>query len=175
MNSLITAAIRQVTWVGCIVQKVLSNLPSKEDTTKMSTELRQYRHIAYDAFNEIFQFCDVNPKDYGLKCYGNIAGSNNFIEVPGSVTSIAGYSAAKGRMFFIDSNGNMISSIDGKSMTSHLGMTSTDITDMNPATVIPGLGANMASVNIEDYMVDFQGIQFKQQQIISWSPCCTQT
>ena len=77
-------------------------------------------------------------------------------------------------MFFIDSNGNLISSIDGKSMTSHLGMTSTDITDMNPATVIPGLGANMASVNIEDYIIDFQGIQFKGQQIISWSPCCTQ-
>ena len=43
-------------------------------------------------------------------------------------------------MFFIYSNGNLISSIDGKSMTSHLGMTSTDITDMNPASYPRAVG-----------------------------------
>ena len=170
----LAAAFRQVTWIGCFVPKVSSNFPCKEDTTKISTELSQYRHVAYDAFNELFYFCDVNPKIEGLKCYGNIAGTNKFIELASSVAYIAGYSAMRGKMFFIDSNGNLVSSTDGKSMTSHLGLKIKDITDLSPSTVIPGKGQNMPSVIIEDYVVDFHGIEFKGKQILSWSPCCKQ-
>ena len=169
----IPAAIRQVTWLGCFVPKVSSNLPCSTDTTKISTEVKQYRHVGYDAFNEIFYFCDVNPQTYHLKCYGNIAGTSKFFELQNSVTSIAGYSAARGRAFFFDSLGNLISSMDGRRMTSQPGITISDIKDLEPATVIPGLGANMPAVKIEDYTVDFHGIEFKGNQIISWSPCCT--
>ena len=168
----VVVGIRQVTWIGCFVPAKSSNFACKEDKTKVSSELTQYRHVAYDVFNEIFYFCDVDPKTYNLVCRGNIAGTKKFIELPESVAYIVGYSAARGRMFFMDFNENLVSSNDGVSITSHLGMKTEDLEDLNPSTVIPGLGSNMPMVIIEDYKVDFYGVIFKEEEVLSWSPCC---
>ena len=172
-TSQIPAGIRQVTWLGCFVPKYAISLEcGGEDDTIISTDVSRYRHVAYDVFNEILYFCDVKLGSNKLACYGNIAGTRKFMELSPSVSSIVGYSAARGRMFFFDVNGNLISTNDGVSLTNNIGMKPEDITDLEVASVIPGFGADMDTITVEDYTVDFFGIMYKGDKIVSWGPCC---
>ena len=111
-SSLVAGEIQRVTWVGCFIPAEFSNWTCKPDTTRVSTEVAvnepnikyniffslpfqvsQYRHVAYDEFNEIFYFCDVSPGKAGLRCFAQPAGSQRYSELPRSVAALAGYSA----------------------------------------------------------------------------------
>ena len=85
-------------------------------------------------------------------------------ELPKSIRNIEGYSPTRGKMFFTDINGekprpregllwryfpgNLVSSSNGFKVVGITGAVVTDIEDLVVATVIPGLGKDMATVQV---------------------------
>ena len=124
--------------------------------------------------------------------------------MPKSIRNIEGYSPTRGKMFFTDINGkkprpregmlwrhfpgNLVSSSNGFKVVGITGAVVTDIEDLVVATVIPGLGKDMAtvqvkrtqklnsysvSIQVDAYSVDFEGVFFGENRLLSWNECCT--
>ena len=104
-TSTLSCGIQHVTWNGCLVPKAQDKLPCHPDITGVADSVVTYRHVAWDAFNELFYFCDVAPATAGLVCKANVAGSSTWLELPRSIRNIVGYSPTKGKMYFRDLNG----------------------------------------------------------------------
>ena len=93
-------------------------------------------------------------------------------ELPKSIRNIEGYSPTRGKMFFTDingnhnlvtavmnifsSSGNLVSSSNGVKVVGITGAVVTDIEDLVVATVIPGLGKDMPTVQVE---ISTQGVE----------------
>ena len=110
----------------------------------------------------------LDSKDILLKTY-QLA---RWKELPKSIRNIEGYSPTRGKMFFTDingnhnlvtavmnifsSSGNLVSSSNGVKVVGITGAVVTDIEDLVVATVIPGLGKDMPTVQVE---ISTQGIE----------------
>ena len=86
--------------------------------------------------------------------------------MPKSIRNIEGYSPTRGKMFFTDINGkspgsrrellwrhfpgNLVSSSNGFKVVGITGSTVNDIEDLVVATVIPGLGKDMPTVEVNE-------------------------
>ena len=123
--------------------------------------------------------------------------------MPKSIRNIEGYSPTRGKMFFTDINGktpwpregllwryfpgNLVSSSNGFKVVGITGAVVSDIEDLVVATVIPGLGKDMAtvqvkktqklnsysvSIQVDAYSVDFEGVFFGENRLLSWNECC---
>ena len=162
--------IKTVKLYGCAREDTLVNCT--EDTTRISSDRRQYRHIAFDPLMEIFYFCDVNPRKEGLHCYANQAGTSKFVELPQYVDYIKGYSTSAKLMFLSDKSGGTLASKDGVRMTL---MPSSFVMpgDIEDATVVPGFGKDMPAVELAGgYKADFYGVEYNGKKVITWSACC---
>ena len=80
-----------------------------------------------------------------------------------------------------------MSSNNGFKVIGITGAVVSDIEDLVVATVIPGLGKDMAtvqvkkpqsatyypdSIQVDAYSVDFEGVFFGENRLISWNECC---
>ena len=165
--------IKRVKMFGCPRETTAANCT--EDSTRVSNNHQQYRHIGYDPLMEIFYFCDVNPYKEGLYCYANHAGTSKFVELPQYIDYIEGYSASDKRMYFKDKSGAILASKDGVRMTiMPIGEGMPDDVADAAAVVVPGSGKDMPAVELAGgYKADFFGVEYNGQKVITWSSCCT--
>ena len=165
--------IQKVDWKGCFVSSKPVLQTCAPDSTRISSNVSQYRQVAYDSANKILYFCDLNPyRNSGLTCYSNKLGTKTFTELPSYINNILGYSPSQSRAYFKDRSGADLASVNGQRMEILVNGTMAGITDLVMPTVIPGYTSPMTPVTVGPYTANFFGIIYGGKKLVSWAACC---
>lgn len=71
-----------------------------------------------------------------------------------------------------DKSGVDLSSLDGKRMELLKEGGFASVTDLTPASAVPGDSTAMAPVVVGSYSADYIGIKYQGSTLVQWSSCC---
>ncbi|KAK3861203.1 hypothetical protein Pcinc_032801, partial [Petrolisthes cinctipes] len=170
--------VRFSDWDGCAINSgAVLDACVTFLTTPLSTDVKSYRHAAFDTSNSFVYFCDISgKKDGAMVCFCSSDGLT-WNALPSYVRYLVGYDAATGRMYAMDRKDRaMIASSDcvnwsivADSLKAGL------LASATPPVNIPGKpSGELTPVAVGGgWTADFNGMSLGGTVHAKWADCCT--
>lgn len=154
-----------------------ASCPATTKPTRLSNDVTQWRHVAYDSTNDVFYFCDMmerpDRKGFEIGCYSSSDGVS-WIVLPSYIGRLLGQHPDRGMCAMDKRDSALVCSKDGKEWSLMPDADHTDIkSQAMPPTVVPGVpSADLAPITFGDWSVDFSGVMKSGSVRARWANCC---